>query len=104
MRDDESDAIEMTIDYCKRNIDLIKTKKNEILDCFQKLFDNKFRAFPEIHCFKHLCIIYASQNKIEEAIEICEEALSLGIYQDGTKYGYKGRLEKLKKKLEKSER
>lgn len=47
--------------------------------------------------YKRLAIMYEKQGRIQEAVNISEKALLIGL-QDGTKGGYEGRLNRLKKK------
>lgn len=48
--------------------------------------------------YKKLAIIYEKEGNYSQAIQLCEEALSFGFTDDGTKGGMEGRLAKLKKK------
>lgn len=50
--------------------------------------------------FSRLAIMYEKQGRIQDAINISEKALKLGQH-DGTKGGYEGRIEKLKRKASK---
>ena len=41
---------------------------------------------------------YEKQGDIDEAIEICKEAIAKGYNDDGTKEGMRGRIKRLEKK------
>ncbi len=97
LRDSYKKAIVYSIDYCQKDIRLIEEDGEDLLDYFASL-QSGYRGYPVIGTFKRLSIIFEKQNKIEEAIRTCEKAIELGILMDGTKRGYPGRLEKLKKK------
>lgn len=86
-RDDQEDAIEKCIEYCKKDIEIA----DEFVD--------EFGEVPRIPSFKRLAIIYEKQGRYEEAIEVCERALNIGT-TDGTKGGFEGRKERLRKKID----
>lgn len=100
-RDESPKSLKLAIAYWQKNIDLIRENNEEFLDYFEEMHFVNYRGFPEVYCFKRLAIIHEKQGNIEKAIAICEQALSLGVQLDGTQSGYKGRLAKLKKKLNK---
>lgn len=52
---------------------------------------------PRYPSFQALAIYYQKHGQIEEAIEVCEQALKLGFTSDTMKGGTAARLEKLKK-------
>lgn len=93
-RDISSDAIENCIEYCLEDIKFIED--------FQKAWEREFGdELPRIPSFERLAIIYEKQGKLEEAIEICQMALKLGL-KDSTKGGFEGRVKRLQKKLNKN--
>lgn len=85
-RNEREDALEMCINYCKNDIDIV--------DKFLKEWDGEP---PRIPSFKRLAIIYEKQGKYQEAIEVCDKALKRGL-EDNTKGGFESRKERLKKK------
>lgn len=85
-RDDREDAIEKCIQYCKKDI--------EIADEFVA----EFGEVPRIPSFKRLAIIYNRQERYADAITVCDQALEIGT-TDGTKGGFEGRKDRLRKKL-----
>jgi tetratricopeptide (TPR) repeat protein len=85
-RDDRGDAIEKCIQYCKKDI--------EIADEFVA----EFGEVPRIPSFKRLAIIYERQERYADAIAVCDQALEIGT-TDGTKGGFEGRKDRLRKKL-----
>lgn len=85
-RDDREDAIEKCIEYCKRDIMIADS------------FIDEFGEVPRIPSFKRLSIIYKKEEQYEDAIDICDQALKIGT-TDGTKSGFEGRKERLRKKI-----
>ena len=85
-RDDREDAIKKCIQYCKKDI--------EIADEFVA----EFGEVPRIPSFKRLAIIYEKQERYADAIAVCDQALEIGT-TDGTKGGFEGRKDRLRKKL-----
>lgn len=65
-----------------------------------KPLKNKLGQVERIHTFQRLATIYTEDGKIAKAIEVYEKAIALGL-KDGTKKGYEGRIEALRKKLKK---
>ena len=51
--------------------------------------------------FKELSIYYQKQNRISDAIRVCEKGIECGYINDGTKFGMHGRLQRLLKKSQK---
>ncbi len=72
-----------------------KSERKRILKKAESVTFNLF-----VPSFQRLVIIYENQGRYKEAIEICNLALSYGLI-DKTKNGFKGRIEKLKKKASK---
>jgi len=85
-REDREDAIENCVQYCKKDI--------EIADEFVA----EFGEVPRIPSFKRLAIIYERQERYADAIAVCDQALEIGT-TDGTKGGFEGRKDRLRKKL-----
>lgn len=90
LRDIKGDAIELSINYCLKDI--------ENYPYYIKKISKKGEVLPFIKTFYRLMIIYEKQGRYEEAIKYCEMAINYGL-EDNTKGGYKARLERLKKKL-----
>ena len=66
-----------------------------VLDSLEKSDDEH----PDrVESFKMMAIAMAEDERFEEAIKVCETAMSLGL-EDGTKTGFEGRIARLKKKL-----
>ena len=63
-----------------------------------EIYDNCKKGY---HIFKNLSMFYEKQNKIDEAIKVCQLAIEKGIIEDGTKGQMAGRIERLAKKLNK---
>ena len=85
-RDDREDAIEKCTEYCKKDIEIAEE------------FVAEFGEVPRIPSFKRLAIIYEKQDRYEEALAVCNQALAIGTV-DGTKGGFEGRKERFRKKL-----
>ncbi|KOP69712.1 hypothetical protein AMS59_22585 [Lysinibacillus sp. FJAT-14745] len=69
------------------------------LDVINELDLTTFKD-ARVAAFSRLAIMYEKQGRIQDAINISERALSIGQH-DGTKGGYEGRIEKLKRKASK---
>ncbi len=117
-RDKGPEFIQKCIEYCKADIEmfpefrdawltqersrLISLAKSEFTSerdkkrYLEELANLKFNL--RIPSFERLAIIYEKQGKILEAIEVCELALKYELF-DNTKGGFKGRMEKLRRKL-----
>lgn len=56
--------------------------------------------FPPVTAepFKKLSVIFEKEGNLVQAIYYCKQAIKLGLIDDGTKAGMKGRLEKLLKR------
>jgi hypothetical protein len=64
------------------------------LDALEKTEDGR----PDrVESFKMMAIAMGEEERFEEAIKVCETAISLGL-EDGTKTGFEGRITRLKKK------
>ena len=87
-RNEQIDALDATIKYCKKQIEISKMVKNALL----KEYPNS--PLPNHTGYKQLAIIYEKQEKYEEAIIILNKALEEGWNtEDSNK-----RIQKLKKK------
>ena len=51
-----------------------------------------------ISVFKELAILYEEEQELDKALSLCNQARLLGL-EDGTKTGYQGRIDRLKKKF-----
>jgi tetratricopeptide (TPR) repeat protein len=67
---------------------------NPICVAFLKKYDN----LPRVPTFQYLATVYTEDGEYEKAIEVCERAIAFGL-NDGTKGGYQGRIERIKKKV-----
>lgn len=103
LRDKETGALDICKKYCIESINhtpkfLSKDKKQH-----ESLYSGEYKDYeyisPRIPAFQRLAIIYDNEGKYKEAIEVCENALSLKL-KDGTKSGFEGRIKRLQKKIE----
>jgi tetratricopeptide (TPR) repeat protein len=53
---------------------------------------------PRVPTFQYLATVYTEDGEYEKAMEVCEKAIAFGL-NDGTKGGYEGRIERIKKKM-----
>lgn len=67
------------------------------LDVINELDKKAFKG-ARVEAFSRLAIMYEKQGRIQDAINISEQALKLGQH-DKTKGGYPARIERLRKKL-----
>lgn len=74
----------------KRNLDMMNNKLTDSNDLSKSNY-----------VYEVLAKAYEKLQKYDEAIEVCEKAISYGYTNDGTKNGYKGRIERLEKKKNK---
>lgn len=58
--------------------------------------DPKF-LLPRVPTFQYLATVYAEDGEFGKAIKVCELAIGFGL-EDGTKGGFSGRMERIKKK------
>lgn len=80
--------------YCQEDIGLFP----DFRKAYKKAHPDEY-ALPRIPSFEVLAKIYDKQGKYEELISVCELAVKYR-QKDGTKGGYKARIEKAKKMLE----
>ena len=57
----------------------------------------EFGLLPRVPTFQHLATVLTEAGEFDEAISVCEAALSYGL-DDGTKGGFAGRIERIRKK------
>lgn len=51
---------------------------------------------PRVTTFQHYATLLTEQSRFDRAIEVCETAIRFGLH-DGTKSGFEGRIERIKK-------
>ena len=89
-RDCRPDAIDLTIEFCLKDIQMFPK--------YVKPMQKEFGCIPRITTVQRLAILYEKAGQYKEAIEICNLAIKYGL-TDSTKGGYPARLQKLEKKL-----
>ena len=92
-RDEKPSALEMCIEYCKKDIELYPR--------FIKKYMETSSVIPKVPAFQQLAIIYEKQGKYKDAIKVSELAIQYDQKED-TKSGYEGRIERLKNKIQKA--
>jgi len=90
LRDERKDALEKCIYYCKEDIKQLP----EFLDTWKNEYGDIVRC-PSV---QQLAIIYEKNEKFQEAIDLCNYAINLGL-DDGTKGGFQGRIKRLENKM-----
>jgi len=65
-----------------------------------KLKEDMHGILPRVPTYQHYATLLTERGEYAQAIEVCEEALRLGLH-DGTKSGFEGRIERIKKKRDK---
>lgn len=102
LRDKEIDAIDKCIHYCKEDIKITPQVLNLMKsDKMFKHYNEEGKLVftpPRFPSFQRLAIIYDSQGKYQEAINVCKKAIKHNL-KDGTKTGFEGRIKRLEKKL-----
>lgn len=58
---------------------------------------------PQVSTFQQYATVLTEAGEFEKAIVVCEQAIKYGV-QDGTKSGFKGRIDRIKKKAKASAR
>ena len=86
-----SSQMEQVISLCIEDIKLAPK--------IREYYDNT--ALPIYPSFQRLAIIYEKQKEYQKAIEVCNYAITLGFYKDGTAGQLPGRLARLIKKATK---
>jgi hypothetical protein len=57
-------------------------------------------GLPSVPTFKKYATVLTEDGEYEKAISVCKKAISHGL-RDGTKAGWEGRMERIRKKMEK---
>ena len=70
----------------------------EKFDSIREQLIKKIGILPRVPTFQYLATVYTEDCEYEKAIEVCEKAIAFGL-NDGTKGGYLGRIERIKKKI-----
>ena len=53
---------------------------------------------PSVPTFQYLATVYTEDGEFNKAVDVCEKAIKFGL-QDGTKSGFQGRIERIRKKM-----
>lgn len=67
-------------------------------DPILKKFLQQYNVLPRVPTLQYLATAYTEEEEYEKAIEVCEKAIAFGLH-DGTQSNYKGRIERIKKKM-----
>ncbi len=97
-RDTRSDALELCEKYCLMDIELYEKYGQQMSLEWKSKHTGGAVFNGRINSYKRLAILYEKANKYEEAIKICQSAISHG-QDDDTKGGFQGRINKLSKKI-----
>ena len=95
----DSPEMEHVIELCKQDIayaPAIIKYDNEL----QELYEDTDWYTPILFydTFKRLAIIYEKRKEYDKAIDVCKQAINLGITKDGSQGGYHGRMARLIRK------
>lgn len=95
-----SPEMDYVIQLCKEDIALADQYKQYWDECNATgYWDNgSMRSLPEYSSFKRLAIIYEKRKEYDEAIAVCQRAIELGYFRDGTEGQMPGRIARLIKK------
>ncbi len=83
-------AANKVIKYCSLDIDQAED--------FYKLYITYNQELPRYPSFQILAMLYEYRGEIDNAISVCEKAISIGFENDGTKGKMQGRIIRLQKK------
>jgi len=95
LRDERKDALEKCFYYCKEDINRLPQ--------FLRSYKNEYSYIeadvtPRCPSVQQLAIIYEKKEKFQEAVDLCNYAINLGL-DDGTKGGFQGRIKRLENKM-----
>lgn len=90
LRKNDSEAIELCAEVAEKHIEEFPAIKPALVKSLDGIL-------PRVSTFQKYAILLTEQGKHERAIEVCEIAILHGL-DDGTKGGFKGRIERIKKK------
>lgn len=95
-----SPEMDYVIQLCKEDIALADQYKQYWNESNATgYWDNSsMRSLPEYSSFKRLAIIYEKRKEYDEAIAVCQRAIALGYFRDGTEGQMPGRIARLVKK------
>ena len=91
-----SPKMQKVIDLCIEDIKLAPLYKEYWLE--NAKICNFSETLPSYPSFQRLAIIYEKQKEYQKAIDVCNYAIQLGFYRDGTLGQMPGRLARLIKK------
>jgi len=94
-----SNEMQKVIELCIKDIELAPLFKEYWINN-ARIFETP-EALPPYPTFKRLAIIYEKQKEYQKAINVCNYAIQLGFYKDGTDGQLPGRLARLIKKARK---
>lgn len=97
--DEFSPQMEQIILDCKRDIAIAQAFYNYCVERANYYKDPIENWLVNYETFKRLAIIYEKRKEYEKAIEVCQQAIDIGFYKDGTDGQIPGRMARLYKKL-----
>lgn len=86
------------ISLCRKDIALLPEYR-DALEKYSSNYDSSLNELNYWESYKRLAIIYEKQGKLQEAIDVCWEAINNGITNDGNSSGFIGRAARLTRKL-----
>lgn len=71
-------------------------------DTFAEAWRRKFRlGLPQVPTFQYLTTVHTEDGEYDKAIAVCRKAMAFSLH-DGTKSGFQGRIERIRKKRDKT--
>lgn len=93
-----SNEMQQVIDLCLKDIELAPQILNYCKEIANNYNDDLENHLMNYVSFQRLAIIYEKQKEYQKAIEVCQQAIQLGFYKDGTPGQMPGRLARLIRK------
>jgi len=99
--DEFSPQMDQVIEDCKRDIAIAQTFYDYCKETAEYYNDPIENHLPTYDSFKRLAIIYEKRKEYDKALAVCQTAIDIGFYKDGTAGQIPGRMARLYKKLNK---
>ena len=96
-----SPQMDSVIQDCKRDIAIAQEFYNYCKEEANYYNEPVSNYVPQYESFKRLAIIYEKRKEYEKALEVCQKAIDIGFYKDGTPGQIPGRMARLYKKINK---
>ena len=94
--DDIADAFGITINW-EEALELYDMHLDEAVTQLIEMQQRQCHHLPRVSTYQHIATIFTEDNRFDDAISICYQAIELGL-EDGTQSGFSGRIARIKKK------